>query len=210
MVDGHNRYEACLEYKKSKMKEPGYTGKESYNYVMALISDSGDDGRIHLPVHRLVKCSKKFSEVYLIAGLTDNFTVEKIIVDMNDDDICETMRKQIATQRKETKIAMYTGQDYFYRFTFKGEKYLNSVMPDVSDSYRLLDLTVLNKLIFEEQLGITAENESARVDYTRSISDGKRAVENGEFTCLFVVNPVRPPQFNAMTETGEKLPKRSV
>ncbi len=210
IVDGHNRYEACLEYKKMKMSEPGYTGRESFNYVMALISDSGDDGRIHLPVHRLVKCSKKFSEVYLIAGLTDNFTVEKIIVDLNDDDICETMRKQIATQRKETKIAMYTGQDYFYRFTFKGSKYLESVMPEASDSYRHLDLTVLNKLILEEQLGITPQNEEERVDYTRSLDEGKKAVESGEFTCMFVVNPIRPPQFNAMTETGERLPKRSV
>ena len=210
IVDGHNRYEACLEYKKSKMADADYTGKESFNYVMALISDSGDDGRIHLPVHRVVKCSKKFSEAYLIAGLTDNFVVEKIIVDMNDDDICETMRKQIATQRKETKIAMYTGQDYFYRFTFKGDKYLESILPDVSESYRHLDLTVLNKLIFEEQLGITAENEEERVDYTRSPMDGKRAVQNGEFTCMFVINPVRPPQFKAMTETGERLPKRSV
>lgn len=210
IVDGHNRYEACLEYKKNKMTEQGYTGKESFNYVMALISDSGDDGRIHLPVHRLVKCSNKFSEAYLIAGLTENFIAEKIIVDLNDDDIFETMRKQIATQRKETKIAMYTGQNYFYRLTFKGEKYLSSVMPDVSENYRQLDLTVLNKLIFEEQLGITSENEAERVDYTRSLEEGKKAMESGEFTCLFVVNPVRPPQFNAMTETGEKLPKRSV
>lgn len=210
IVDGHNRYEACLEYKKNKMKEADYTGKESFNYVMALISDSSDDGRIHLPVHRLVKCNKRFSEVYLIAGLTDNFTVEKIIVDLNDDDICETMRKQIATQRKETKIAMYTGQDYFYRFTFKGDKYLETIMPDASVSYRQLDLAVLNKMILEEQLGITAENEEERVDYTRSLTEGKKAVDNGEFTCMFVVNPVRPPQFNAMTETGERLPKRSV
>ena len=83
-------------------------------------------------------------------------------------------------------------------------------MPDASDSYRQLDLTVLNKMILEEQLGITPENEEDRVDYTMSLDEGRKLVENGEYTCMFVINPVRPPQFNAMTQTGERLPKRSV
>ena len=210
IVDGHNRYEACLEYKKQKMSESGYTGNESYNYVMALISDSRDDGRVHMPVHRLVKCKKSFSEVYFIAGLQECFHVEKIIVDKTDDDLGETMRKLIATQRKEAKIAMYTGKDYFYRFIFKGEKYLAQVMPDVSDSYRMLDLNILNKLILEEQMGINLSTESERIAYTRDINQGIKAVDNGEYDCMFIINPVRPPQFSAMTETGERLPRRSV
>ena len=210
IVDGHNRYEACLEYKKNAMKKGDYTGKESYNYIMTLISYAGDDGRVHMPVHRLVKCGVNFSDVYLVAGIQDNFKVEKIIVDKSDDDMGETMRRQIATQRQETKFALYMGTDFFYKLTFKGEKYLNSIMPDVSDSYRNLDLNILNKLMFEEQFGINESNEAERVTYTRSINEGIAAVDNKEYTCLFVVNPVRPPQFEAMTKTGEKLPKRSV
>ena len=210
IVDGHNRYEACLEYKKQKMEEQSYTGKESFNYAMALISDSHDDGRIHMPVHRLVKCKNSFSEVYFIAGLQECFHIEKIIVDKTDDDLGETMRKLIATQRKEAKIAMYTGKDYFYRFIFKGEKYLSELMPDASESYRLLDLNILNKLILEEQMGINPSTETERIAYTRDISQGIKAVDNKEYDCMFIINPVRPPQFSAMTKTGERLPKRSV
>ena len=210
IVDGHNRYEACLEYKKMKMQSPDYTGKESFNYAMALISDSHDDGRIHLPVHRLVKCKNNFSEVYFIAGLQDCFQIEKIIVDKNDDDLGETMRKLIATQRKEAKIAMYTGKDYFYRFIFKGEKYLANLMPEASESYRFLDLNILNKLILEEQMGMDPSTESERISYTRDIHDGINAVDNKEYDCMFIINPVRPPQFSAMTQTGERLPKRAV
>ncbi len=210
IVDGHNRYEACLEYKKEKMQFEDYTGKESCNYVMALISDSHDDGRVHMPVHRLIKCGKNFSEAYFIAGLQECFHIEKIIVDKSDDDIAETMRKLIATQRKEAKIAMYTGKDYFYRFIFKGEEYLSNLMPDVSESYRFLDLNILNKLILEEQMGIDASTDSERIAYTRDIQDGMNSIDNHEYDCMFVINPVRPPQFSAMTETGERLPKRSV
>ncbi len=210
IVDGHNRYEASLEYKKQKMTEAGYTGEESYNYVMALISDSYDDARIHLPVHRLVKTSRSFSEGYFITGMQEHFHVEKIIVDKNDDDLGEIMRKQIATQRKEAKFAMYLGGDYFYRFTFKDEKYLSEVLPEASKSYRQLDLTILNKLVLNDEFRIDTSQETEHVGYTRNIEEGMRLVDSGEYDCLFVINPVRPPQFEAMTKTGEKLPKRAV
>ena len=208
IVDGHNRYEACLEYKKNQERNnPDYTGKESFNYVMTLISDSKDDGRIHLPIHRLVKYNYNLVEAYFIAGIQEHFHVEKIIVDKLDDEMYETMRKQISTQRKETRIAMYTGKDYFYRFTFRDNKYIDKLMPDVSSDYRYLDINILNKLILDEQLGI---NEQTDLSYTRDIQEGMKAVENNEFDCMFVMNPVRTTQLSAMTKTGEKLPKRSV
>jgi len=210
IVDGHNRYEACLEYKKlQEQTNPDYTGNESYNYVMTLISDSKDDGLVHLPIHRLVKYNYDLVEAYFIAGVQEHFLVEKIIVDKLDDEMHETMRKQIATQRKETRIAMYTGKDYFYRFTFRDNKYIDMLMPEVSDDYRYLDINILNKLLLDEQLGINEKTDET-ISYTRDIEEGMKAVDNGEFDCMFVMNPVRTTQLTAMTKTGEKLPRRSV
>ncbi|MBP3360555.1 MAG: DUF1015 domain-containing protein [Clostridia bacterium] len=211
IVDGHNRYEACLEYKnKQKAENPDYTGEESYNYVMTLISDSHDDGRVHLPVHRLVKTKHDIIESYFIAGIQEHFLVEKIIVDKLDDDMYETMRKQISTQRKETRIAMYTGKNYFFRFTFRDNKYIDMLMPEISESYRYLDINILNKLILEEQLGIDTDKDDSMIGYTRNIFEGMKAVDNNDFDCMFVMNPVRPAQLAAMTVSGERLPKRSV
>ncbi len=209
IVDGHNRYEACYEYKQMRMKEKGYTGKESFNYVMTLISDSKEDGRVHLPVHRLVHLGKPLAESYLIAGLQEHFVVEKIIVDKLDDDMAETIKKQIATQRKETIFALYTGGDYFYRFRYKGGKYLEKIMPDVSEAYRSIDLNILNKLVFEEQMNINPTNDP-RIEYTRKISDGMRVVDHDINTCLFVLNPISSWQLEALSKAGERLPKRSV
>ena len=119
------------------------------------------------------------------------------------------MRKQISTQRRETRIAMYTGKDYFYRFTFRDNKYIDKLMPDVSEDYRYLDINILNKLILEEQLGIDETTDNL-ISYTRDIQEGMKAVDTNEFDCMFVMNPVRTTQLSAMTKTGEKLPKRSV
>lgn len=209
IVDGHNRYEACLEYKNQQRQSENYTGEESFNYVMTLISDSKEDGRVHQPVHRLLRMQKPVSEAYLISGLQEHFTVEKIIVDKLDDDMSATIRKQIATPRNEIIFALYNGNDYFYRFKFKDEKYLKEIMPDVSDAYRSLDLTVLNKLVFEEQLNINPKTDS-RIEYTRSVSDGMKAVDNDINSCLFIVNPVTSGQLEALSAAGERLPRRSV
>lgn len=209
IVDGHNRYEACYEYKMHKMKEKGYTGKESFNYVMALISDSKEDGRVHLPVHRLLHMSKPVNEAYIIAGLQDNFTVEKIIVDKLDDDMASTIKKQISTQKRQTIFALYTGSDYFYRFKFKGENYLKTVLPDVSEAYRSIDLVILNKLVFEEQMNINPEND-ARIEYTRNVREAMKIVDGSDNYCLFVLNPINAWQLEALSKAGERLPKRSV
>lgn len=209
IVDGHNRYEACLEYKNECMKKSGYTGDESFNYIMALISDSKEDGRVQMPIHRLITKEKKFNEDYIIAGLQDNFTIEKIIVDKIDDDFSNTLRKQITTQRKETIFAIYTGKDYFYRFRFKDNGYIKSLLPSASDIYSNLDISILNKLVLEEQLNMDPDGDN-RIEYTRSLRDGINAVDSGEYSCLFVLNPVRTWQVEGLINFGEKLPKRSV
>lgn len=211
IVDGHNRYEAALEYQQyAKEHNPGHTGSEAYNYMLALLSDVHEDGRIHLPIHRLVRFKKGFREDYFVAGAQDHFKVEKIIVDTTDDSMAETMRKQIATQRKEIIIALYTGGDYFYRLRLTDPGYLEKILPEKSETYRNLDVTVLNKLLLEEILYITNETSYERIAYTRNAEEGINAVKNGEFGCMFVINPVRQTQLSEVARSGERMPRRSV
>lgn len=211
VVDGHNRYEAYCEYKRyMKENDPDYSPDKPYNYTMALLTESRDDGMVQQPVHRLIKFPKGFNEDYIVAGAQENFKVEKIIVDPNDESISETMKKQIATQRKEVKIAMYTGGDFFYRFTLKNFDVMNEILPDASEIYKTLDLVVLNKLVLEDLCNIKEDNSDERVFYTTGIEEGMRAISQAEYGCMFVVNPVRKLQMTNITLSGELLPKRSL
>lgn len=211
LVDGHNRYEAYCEYKKLMLEnDPNYTPDKPYNYTLALLTESKDDGMMQRPIHRLIKFPKGFREDFIVAGAQDHFKIEKIIIDTSDESIEEAMKKQIATQRKEIKIALYFGGSYFYRLTYKNDGEMERLFPDASDTYRNLDLSVLNKLILEDLCNISETTSDERVFYTTSLSEGVQAVKNGDYGCMFVVNPVRRNQMTDIILSNELLPKRSL
>lgn len=211
LIDGHNRYEAYCDYKRfMQLNDPDYSPDKPYNYTLALLTESKDDGMMQRPVHRLVKFPKGFREDFVIAAAQDHFKIEKIIVDSFDDSLAETIKKQIATQRKEIKIALYCGGEYFYRLTYKNDGEMEKLFPDSSDTYRSLDLVVLNKLILEDVCNISEESGDERVFYTTSLNEGIEAVKNGEYGCMFAVNPVRKNQMTDIILSDELLPKRSL
>ena len=209
--DGQNRYEAALRYRnKCREMNPNHTGEEDYNYIMAFLTNAKDDGLVERPVHRLISFPRGFREEYIVAGLQDRFKTEKIIVDITDDEMSETIRKQIATMRKETKIAMYCGGNYFYRMTLKDPDCMKEFVPDKSEAYRTLDVTVFNYLILGELLNISTSKSEERVTYVNTSKEGIERVQSGEFGCLFLLNPVKSYQICEVALAGEKLPKRTL
>lgn len=211
IVDGQNRYETSLKYQAECIKNnPTHSGNEPYNYIMTFLTNSYDDGIVQLPYHRLVKFDKPFNETYFISACQDNFRVEKIIVDTDTSDFTETIKKQIATPRAQQKIALYCGGEYFYRLILKDDAPIKKLLPDKSSAYQLLDVTILNKLILEDILGITEENCSEKIEYTKSVFDGITKVNSGKFSCMFAVNPVKTEQIRAVAKSGDKMPPHSI
>jgi uncharacterized protein (DUF1015 family) len=163
-----------------------------------------------MPVHREVKC-KRFREDYFVAGVQDHFKIEKIIVDSDGMSIAETMKRQIATTRSETRIAAYCGGDYFYRLILKDKDYIkNEIYPEMSKAYCGIDIVVLNKLIIDDVLHIKDEEYDERVNATRSHSSCLKSVQNGDYDIMFIMNPVKSEQIKNVTAAGEKLPEATV
>lgn len=210
IADGQTRYEVSLEYKKECEKNnPNHTGKEPYNYIMALFTNAFDDGLIQLPVHRLIKFPKKISEDFFIACAQDYFKIEKIIIDTANDGFIDTMKKQI-TSRSECKFAICFGDNYFYRLTLKSIKYVKEILPDASDAYCSLDTTVINNLILKQLLNMDDEAINQYVSYTTRSSLGLNDVREGKYDCMIVVNPVRADQICNVAIAHERIPERSM
>lgn len=211
VADGQTRYEAGLEYKKECEKNnPEHTGDEPYNYIMSLFTNAFDDGLIQLPVHRLIKTKKRFSEDFFIACAQDYFKVEKIIVDTSSEDFVDTMKKQTVTTRRENKFSIYCGGNYFYRLTLKDTAMVEALLPDASVAYRKLDVTILNTIILAEILNITEEDLTECVTCTTRASYGAEAVENKEYDCMIVMNPVRADQICQVAMAHESMPEKSM
>lgn len=211
LIDGQNRYEIGLEYaKKCAAANPGHTGEEGYNYIMTLLTNAYDDGLMQLPFHRLLRFPKGFREEYFVAAAQDHFKIEKIIVDTEMGDLVDTIKKQIATSRRLNRFAVYTGKNYFYRLTFTDQKFLKALLPNSSESYRSLDVTVLNKLILEDIFNITEDAYIERVTYTKSVTSGIDELKKCTHQCMICMNPVKAEQIRAVVSEGEKMPERSI
>lgn len=210
--EGQTRYETCLQYRNyKKANNPEHSGLEPYNYTMVSLINSGSDGIVILPVHRAVKCPRGFKEEYFIACAQDHFKVEKIIVDSTDESIVETMKKQIATTRHETRIAMYCGGEYFYKMTLTDKDFIKKeLLPEMSKAYCSLDVVALNKLLLEDILSITDETYHERVVASRSYTSLFNALKNDEFDVMFMLNPVKTDQIRNVTAAGEKMPESTL
>lgn len=121
------------------------------------------------------------------------------------------MKKQIATPRlDENRIAVYCGGNYFYRLILKDREYLKTILPDKSDAYRSLDVTVLNTLVLDELLNISHDNYREYIGFTKRASKWITAVQEGESPCLFMINAVKHEQIRAVAMAGEMMPERSI
>ena len=211
ITDGHNRYQAALKYmKECKEKNPNHTGEEAYNYILAFMNNAYGDSLVQLPVHRILSAKKKFSEDYFIACAQEHFKVEKIIVDVGNDELTETMKKQIETARRKNIIGIYCGGNYFYRLTLTDLDYVKSILPNHSEEYCMLDVTILNRLLLGELLNISSDNYEEYISYTRRATKGVELVEKKEAACLFVLNTVKAERICEVVDSGEKMPKRSI
>ena len=211
ITDGHNRYITALEYKNHcKENDPDYTPDSGCNFIMALCTNAFGNRMVQLPVHRMVSSKKNFNEDFFIACAQDHFKVEKIIVDTANDDITDTMKKQIATMRSETRLAVYCGENYFYRLTLTDKAVMKKLLPNKSSAYRGLDVVVLNKLIIEDILNIPEDKYDEYITYTKRTTKGVNAVKNKEISCLFVLNPVKAEQIREVALSGDIMPDRTI
>ena len=212
ITDGQTRYEACLRYRNyKKANNPEHTGKEPYNYTLVSLMNANSDGLVILPLHREVKCPRGFKEDFFIAGIQDHFKIEKIIVDNDDEEFVNTMKKQISTTRMETKIGVYSGGNYFYRLTLKDTDYIKkNLLPQKSEAYCSLDTVVLNHLILEDLLNINEDNYDERVTQIRSRHQCYNDITEGKCEVMFLLNPVKTEQIKNITAVGETLPHMTI
>ena len=211
ITDGHNRYATALEYKKyCKEHDKNYTEDSGCNYIMAWCTNAFGNRMVQLPVHRMLTTEKNFNEDFFIACAQDNFKVEKIIVDTAIDDMTETMKKQIATVRMDTKFGVYCGGNYFYRLTLPDKKIMKNYFPEKSSAYCNLDVAVFNKLILEDIFNICEDDYDKYIKYTKRASKGVAAANNKEISCLFILNPVKAEQIREVALSGDVMPDRSI
>lgn len=203
IADGHHRYETAINYRNHCRENNIYNpGSE---YVMMFLADMADEGLVVFPTHRLVRGLPTFDSDSILKGAAAYFDVELI---NSTADMQELLEK--AEEAGKKAFGYYTGTQVAV-LTLKNLEVMREVIPQQSDAYRFLDVSVLHSLVLERLLGIDKENmaNQKNLTYTRSFQEAVDSVNSGESNCAFFLNPTKVSEIGAVAANGEKMPQKS-
>lgn len=191
IADGHHRSAAAAlvgnEFAKAN---PNHTGKEEYNYFLAVCFPAS-----HLKVidyNRVLRDLNGLSAAEFIQRLEKNFEVER-------------KGKEIYKPSRLHNFSMYLGGEW-YSLTAKPGTY------DDNDPIGVLDVTISSDLILRDILGITDLRSDKRIDFVggiRGLGELQRRVDSGEMVMALALYPVTMQQIIDIADTGNIMPPKT-
>lgn len=209
IADGHHRYETALNYAREN------PGNPAAGFVLMTLVNLFDPGLVILPTHRLVVHSAVDMQS-LPSLLRQDFEVEKIAVP-GVEGIAGLLAElagldERAGIKKRQAFGLYLGAGDLYSVVLKDQQVLEQKMPaGHSSAWRQLDVSVLQKLILENFLGIDDKALAGgdAVLYTRDAREAIRSVDEGRCRAAFLMNPTLIAEVTEVAGNGEKMPQKS-
>lgn len=215
IADGHHRYQTSLENVR-RLTEAGEItdGDDPRNFMMMLIVEMENPGLTILPVHRVVKTAGGLDEQKMLEGLERWFTVAEVPVPRGarSGQVFHLAGELARAGESTRSFGLFLKGDRFLLLTWKSNLDVDKeVEGDGSPDYKRLDVTVLQRLVFERVLGITPDRESieANLSFTRDPLEAVRLVDSGPGHAAFLMNPTRVEQVRQVANHGEKMPQKS-
>ena len=213
IADGHHRYTTGLTYWRQ-------SGNPAAAYQMMAFTNLKQQGLVVLATHRVVGGIDGFDRQTFLLRLTSGFTLSKCSFG-SDSESKESAKQYMLKmmrdvhERDETPLGIYVGDGNFYVATLKDKSLMKAAAPDKSEAWRTLDVSVLQKLVLEELLGID-EERMGNADFVEYVKDVPNAIDGiisridaGARQVAFFTSPVKMRQLVAVTDTGERMPHKS-
>ena len=191
IADGHHRSAAAALVGAEKAKQnPHHTGKEEYNYFMAVCFPASQ--LTILDYNRVVKDLNGYTPEQFLKALAEDFIVE----DMGTD---------IYRPAALHEFSLYL-QGHWYKLTTRAGRYNDA------DPIGVLDVDISSRLILDKLLGIKDLRSDKRIDFVgglRGLSELKRRVDSGEMNLALALYPVTMKQIMDIADSGKIMPPKA-
>jgi uncharacterized protein (DUF1015 family) len=205
IADGHHRYETALAYR-DEMRGMGNSSLDaSHEWLPMTFFNMQSPALTVLATHRVVGRLKAFNSESFLKCAEEFFDLQE---GPKDSTAFASALKEAGTKRLTIGVATSDGRRLFLRL--KAVE-LSSVMPDLSEKQRTLDVAVLHRLLLERCLGITedAVKHESNIQYVRELEAALKTVSDGEADVAFLLNPVRLDQMRDIVYEGNVMPQKS-
>src|SRR6202046_4194629 len=220
IADGHHRYETALNFRNESRARLGKIDPlAAHEFAMMTFINTHSRGLTILPTHRLIRNVANFDFEQFRNRLTpffDWYSYPFLNSEERAASYAEFLKDFEGQNHGRRAIGVYPGTidgkaGAFYLFLLRRDVDLETLLPDMSEAQRGLDVVLLHRLILEKGLGITAEAVVAEtnVRYEREIDAAIAAVDKGEAQLACLLNPVRVQQVVEIALSGGVLPQKS-
>ena len=209
IADGHHRYTSALTYRREQMAvNPGLSPDDAVNFVMTTLVDFADPGLVILAPHRVIRGLLKSILVEVMTKLDTFFEIAELPA--NNADAWQKLDAAMA-QPDGIKLGLFgPGTEKFYALKLRNEAVLTEIMPQQSDIYRHLDVSVLDHVVLNKILGLTIDGRTEdRVSFSHDRLESTKEVLEGKQQLVFFLKPVRPELIKMVSDASEKMPRKS-
>jgi uncharacterized protein (DUF1015 family) len=203
----------------------------AYEFAMMTFINTHSKGLTILPTHRLLRNLDNFDFGKFRTSVSHYFDWYSYPFQDAEEraaSYAEFRRDLEGTNHGRRAIGIYAGGEFsraasgsaatadarpgaFYLFLLRRDVDLETLLPDLSEAQRGLDVVLLHRVIFEKGLGITAEAVAAEkyVSYEREMDAAVAAVDRGDAQLACLLNPVKVQQVADIALGGGVLPQKS-
>lgn len=190
IADGHHRAASAENIaKKMRTENQTYTGKEEFNYFLAMIAP--DNELMILDYNRVVKHLNGLEDNEFIDKLKENFEIREI----KDDKY---------KPNEKGKIGMYLSGKWY-------EIKVKEGMIQNKDIIKSLDVSILHDNIINPILGIKNPREDKRIDFIggiRGLNELEKRVDN-EMKVAFALYPTSIEELIKVADEKKIMPAKS-
>ena len=188
IADGHHRSAAAALVGAEKAKQnPNHTGKEEYNYFMA-VSFPASQLTI-LDYNRVVRDLNGMSSEEFLSALQVNFTVED-------------KGTEIYKPARLHEFSLYL-DGHWYALNAKEGTY------DDNDPIGVLDVDISSRLILDELMNIKDLRSDKRIDFVGGLRGLGELKRRGEMRWALALYPVSMKQIMDIADSGNIMPPKA-
>lgn len=206
IADGHHRYTTALNYRDEVHALHGQlTPDDGVNFVLMALIDINDPGMLVLPTHRLLAgLSQEMLDK--LSQPAQYFTSQQLTAGKPEELLAHLEQ---AGQQQPSLLVQTASRTLLLRLNEEGARAIQS--SGRTTAWNQLDVALVQYLLFEKLLGISAEDVSAGkyVSYTHDAQEAFLAVQSGKATAAVLLNSTPLRQVCDVALADDRMPQKS-
>jgi uncharacterized protein (DUF1015 family) len=208
IADGHHRYTTALSYRDEVQEQRGpLHAQDGANFMLMALVDVDDPGMLVLPTHRILfNLTDEQLKQLTPQHLAPYFNVTTL--DTTTDAL--TLEALASAGQQQPALVLKTvTQTILLTLNQQGQQRMH--MSEHSEAWNNLDVAIVQKILLESLLQITAEDVAAgqHIRYLHDTQQTLQTLQTKEAQAIILLNGIPFRQIRDVAQADDKMPQKS-